>query len=138
MEYYRGILILTTNQIAQFDVAVHSRVHIAVEYTTLNRSQKERIFDGFLKPLDDKGLIENYDRIKEWLSESVYDSTPGLDGRQIRNIITSGLGIARSSEGNGKLKRQHLLEVFQNTSYFKRAYEKEFDKFIEKQNKMIK
>lgn len=136
LEYYQGILILTTNQIAQFDVAVQSRVHIAIEYTTLNRAQKERIFEGFLLPLHKQGLIPGYKEITDWLEESVYDA-PNLDGRQIRNIVTSALGLARAM-GDTYLKKSHLVPVFRNTNNFKRAYEREFENYKASQNKMIK
>lgn len=136
LEYYQGILILTTNQIAQFDVAVLSRIHIAIEYTSLNRNQQERIFNTFLEPLDKKGLVESYDDIKEWLEESVYGSH-NLDGRQIRNIITSGLGLARA-RGHNKLKKTHLQPIFKNTNIFKQSYIREFEKYKTAQNSMIK
>lgn len=34
--------------------------------------------------------------IREWLEEDVI--TMGLDGRQIRNIVTSALGLARAQK----------------------------------------
>lgn len=136
LEYYQGILILTTNQIAQFDVAVQSRIHIAIEYTSLKRVQKARIFDGFLRPLESQGLIHSYQEIVDWLEESVYDASE-LDGRQIRNIVTSALGLARS-RGDTQLKKSHLVPVFRNTNTFKLAYDREFQNYINSQNKMIK
>lgn len=136
LEYYQGILILTTNQIAQFDVAVLSRIHIAIEYTSLNRDQQERIFNTFLDPLDKAGLIESYQDITDWLEESVY-SSHNLDGRQIRNIITSALGLARAN-GDNMLKKAHLQPIFKNTNMFKQAYIREFEKYKTAQNSMIK
>ncbi|KAF7884770.1 uncharacterized protein EAF02_005106 [Botrytis sinoallii] len=55
LEYYQGILMLTTNQIAQFDVAIKSRIHVAFKYEELTPDQALAIFNGFLQPLDKKG-----------------------------------------------------------------------------------
>ena len=108
LDYYQGIMFLTTNQIAQFDVAIPSRIHIAIKYNSLSNDQTEKIFKGFLDPLECQGLIEEYDEIKSWLEEDVYSNK--FDGRQIRNIVTSALGLARDEEnGNG---RKRILSFY--------------------------
>ena len=48
LEYYRGITFLTTSQIAQFDVAVQSRVLIALKNDKLDEEQTFKIFMGFV------------------------------------------------------------------------------------------
>ena len=114
-------MFLTTNQIAQFDVAIPSRIHIAIKYNSLSNDQTEKIFKGFLDPLERQGLIEEYDEIKSWLEEDVYSNK--FDGRQIRNIVTSALGLARDEEngngGKGKLQRRHLKKAVTNAKQFK-------------------
>ena len=32
IEYYQGMLFLTTNRLAEFDPAFHNRIHINIEY----------------------------------------------------------------------------------------------------------
>lgn len=66
----------------------------------------------------------------------MYDA-PNLDSRQIRNIVTSALGLARAI-GDIYLKKSHLVPIFRNTNNFKRAYEREFENYKASQNKMIK
>ena len=51
LEYYQGILILTTNQIAQCDIAFESRVHIPIEYPELDESARRQIWAVFLRKL---------------------------------------------------------------------------------------
>lgn len=132
-------MFLTTNQIAQFDVAIPSRIHISVRYESLKPAQMEQIFKGFLQPLDEKRLVDNYADILEWLKEDVY--IIGFDGRQIRNIITTALGLARAEakhgRGKGNLTKQHLRAVVNNTRSFKSDFTVQYDRYINAQEKLI-
>lgn len=51
LEYYQGILIMTTNQIAQCDPAFASRIHISLEYPALDEPARRQIWTGFLNKL---------------------------------------------------------------------------------------
>ncbi|KAM3072469.1 hypothetical protein ACMFMG_009269 [Clarireedia jacksonii] len=131
LEYYQGILMLTTNQIAQFDVAIKSRIHVAFKYDELNPTQTLAIFNGFLGSLQKKGLIANMGDINEWLTEDV--QRLGLDGRQIRNIVTSAMGLARAeAKANGtsaKLSKKHLKAMVTNVKDFKDEFIKAFERY---------
>jgi ATP-dependent Clp protease ATP-binding subunit ClpA len=136
-------MFLTTNQIAQFDVAIPSRIHIAIKYETLSRVQMDKIFRGFLKPLEDRGLVEDYEGIMQYLKEDVYSSANKFDGRQIRNAVTTALGLARAeSELNkgskGKLRQTHLKRAINNANAFKSDFSVQFDRYKSSQNDMIK
>ncbi|KAK1991740.1 hypothetical protein LX36DRAFT_704521 [Colletotrichum falcatum] len=135
LEYYQGIMFLTTNQIAQFDAAIPSRIHVSIQYDSLKKEQMAKIFGGFLEPLEKSNLIDNYRDIKKWLDEDVYEV--GLDGRQIRNIVTTALGLARA-DGSGKLKKHHLKSVFINVRSFKTEFTVQYDRYISSQEKLIK
>ncbi|KAK6337267.1 hypothetical protein TWF730_002673 [Orbilia blumenaviensis] len=140
LEYYQGIMFLTTNQIAQFDVAIPSRIHVAIQYQSLKPPQMKEIFAGFIKPLADDDLVEDYAEILEWLEEDVYSI--GFDGRQIRNIVTTALGLARAElkrgKGKGKLTKVHLKTVINNARAFKADFLVQYDRYISAQEKMIK
>ncbi|KAL4821918.1 P-loop containing nucleoside triphosphate hydrolase protein [Aspergillus spinulosporus] len=140
LEYYQGIMFLTTNQIAQFDIAIPSRIHVALRYETLNKDQMKKIFMGFLDPLETKGLINDYDDIQDWLAEDVYKL--GFDGRQIRNIVTTALGLARADRNDprssGKLHKKHLKLAVNNVHAFKNDFLVQMDRYINSQEKMIK
>ncbi|EXJ82358.1 hypothetical protein A1O3_06171 [Capronia epimyces CBS 606.96] len=126
LEYYQGILMLTTNQIAKFDVAVQSRIHVAFKYISLNEEQTMAIFEGFLGPLAKKGLVKNWEDVKEWLEEDVVKM--GFDGRQIRNIVTSALGLARAQR-KSRLDKSDLKLVMNNVKDFKDEFIKQFEKY---------
>lgn len=134
LEYYQGIMMLTTNQIAQFDVAVQSRIQVAIKYVNLNKEQTMAIFEGFLEPLAKRGLVKDMEDIRSWLKEDVIKM--GLDGRQIRNIITSSLSLARA-QGKPRLEKRHLKTMLGNVKDFKDEFIKQFEKYKSEQQGMI-
>ncbi|KAG9660618.1 P-loop containing nucleoside triphosphate hydrolase protein, partial [Aureobasidium melanogenum] len=79
LEYYDGILILTTNRVGTFDEAFKSRIQLAIHYPTLNRSDREQIWKLFLDSIKDKVEVTN----AQLFTLAKYP----LNGRQIRNTI---------------------------------------------------
>ena len=70
VEYYEGILILTTNRIKTFDVVVQSRVHLVVRYQDLTVEDRKQVFKTFCSQLTTencselraiKGYIDDFD-----------------------------------------------------------------------------
>ena len=92
------------------------------------------IFEGFLKPLAERGLVKDMDNIREWLLEDVVKM--GLDGRQIRNIITSALGLARA-QGKTRLERNDIKMMLNNVKDFKDEFIKQYEKYKSEQQGMI-
>lgn len=125
---------LTTNQIANFDVAVQSRIHVAIKYTQLSPGQTIAIFNGFLRPLVDRGCVDEYDDIQEWIREDM--SGVGLDGRQIRNIVTSALALARA-EKKTKLDKKHLKRISNNVRNYKHDFIVQFERYKNSQEGMV-
>lgn len=122
---------LTTNQIARFDIAVQSRIHIAIKYNKLNPKQTMAIFKGFLDPLNDKGLIKNTEELEDWLEDDVCQL--GLDGRQIRNIVTSALSLARADKRSA-LEKKDIKKVLTNVKDFKGEFISQFEKYMHDQD----
>lgn len=125
---------LTTNQIAQFDVAVQSRIHVAIKYVKLDATQTMAIFKGFLEPLAKRGLVKDMEEIRVWLEEDVIRM--GLDGRQIRNIVTSALGLARA-QGSTRLEKSHIKMMLSNVKDFKDEFIEQFEKYKSEQQGMV-
>ena len=92
------------------------------------------IFLGFLEPLAKVGLVAKMERIKEWLEEDV--STMGLDGRQIRNIVTSALGLARAQKKD-QLEHSDIKLMLNNVKDFKYEFIKQYEKYKTEQMGMI-
>lgn len=52
LEYYEGIMFLTTNRVQTFDAAFQSRIHISLEYPELDKKSRKAIWVNFLKQHD--------------------------------------------------------------------------------------
>lgn len=80
LEYFQGILFLTTNRVETFDDAFQSRIHIALRYGDLNAKAKRSIWKMFLE------RVRALDGVKTALfTEGDYDklSRHILNGRQV-------------------------------------------------------
>ncbi|CAI6341353.1 unnamed protein product [Periconia digitata] len=146
LEYYHGIMFLTTNNIATFDIAIPSRVHVAIKYDSLNVDQMKAIFKGFLDKLNENNAVDDYDEIMDtWFDENIRKAQ--FDGRQIRNTVTVALGLARASRdnnlsnnslSNGKLTQDHLKMAFENVKNFQSEFRSQMQRYIDDQGGMVK
>ncbi|KAH6988873.1 P-loop containing nucleoside triphosphate hydrolase protein [Ilyonectria sp. MPI-CAGE-AT-0026] len=110
LEYYDGILILTSNRVGTFDQAFKSRIQLALHYEKLSRDQRFKIWSNFFTRLQDFGgkdinLSDLYDHIGELAD---YD----MNGREIRNTITTARQLAQFDEkvlSHDQIK--HVIEV---------------------------
>jgi uncharacterized protein YpuA (DUF1002 family) len=92
-------------------------VDLAVQYSELSGDQKKAIFRSFTSQLQEKDLLDDPADIKDWIEDGV--KRYNFDGRQIRNIVSTALGIALAD--NRKLKRRDLDKVSRQTNIFKRS-----------------
>ncbi len=53
LEYYKGILFLTTNRVGTFDEAFMSRIHIQIHYPEFTDEERDRLWDTFFHKLED-------------------------------------------------------------------------------------
>lgn len=81
LEYYEGILFLTTNRIDNIDAAFQSRIHVSMSYPDLNDESRRHIWENFLRGLE----VEN-----EWSAKDLDElAKVQLNGRQIKNVLKS-------------------------------------------------
>lgn len=102
LEYYRGIMFLTTNRIGSFDEAFKSRIHVAIRYPDLDATARRTIWDNFLKKTQKTyqyGVEVTADQL-DHLADKV------LNGREIRNIVKSAQLLA--SRTKHPLRKSHL------------------------------
>jgi hypothetical protein len=126
-----GILFLTTNQIAQFDVAVQSRIHIALKYEPLNEAQTSAIFMQFLNQLQEKNKVRSLSKIEEWLESDLLRRKASFDGRQIRNIVSCAMSLARAEDRS--LEKDDLVKVVDIVRDFKTEFQLQFDRYLRSQ-----
>ncbi|KAE8378061.1 P-loop containing nucleoside triphosphate hydrolase protein [Aspergillus bertholletiae] len=78
LEYYQGILVLTTNRVKNIDDAFHSRVHMSLQYPNLSVAAREKIWRNFAVHIGGLRLSdEEYNQLAQ----------RELNGRQIKNIF---------------------------------------------------
>jgi len=125
LEYYDGILILTSNRVGIFDEAFKSRIQLALHYKKLDRAQREHIWTNFMDRL--KELGENFNEVEirgkiKLLSE--YE----MNGRQIRNAITTARQLALFRKT--AMSWDHLEHSIKVSG--------QFDKYLEEVHNQIK
>lgn len=87
MEYYRGILFLTTNRVGHFDDAFISRIHVVIRYESFTNAERERIWTQFFDKLrKERGKYIEISRkaIRYVTTDPEMTSIP-WNGREIRN-----------------------------------------------------
>lgn len=87
LEYYQGVLFLTTNRVDTFDPAFHSRISLALHYPELDVRARREVWHVLLAKAEFSAGRE----VQELASHS-------LNGRQIKNVIRVALARA-TSEG---------------------------------------
>jgi SpoVK/Ycf46/Vps4 family AAA+-type ATPase len=71
LEYYQGMMFLTTNRIAQIDNAIASRIHFKLKYDKLNLEQRTNIWRRFLEKAATPQGAPSYsqDAFDSWVRE---------------------------------------------------------------------
>jgi hypothetical protein len=106
LEYYEGILFLTTNRATSIDPAFESRIHISLEYPPLDAEARVAIWRGFLGRADDVVAGKSHAVTPDEVTQL---SELNLNGRQIKNILkTANLLACHRSD---VLSMEHLRTV---------------------------
>lgn len=126
LEYYDGILVLTSNRVGTFDEAFKSRIQLAVHYKNLDLDQRTQIWRNFiarLEELEEEGIdfADLKDNIKNLAANK-------LNGREIRNVITTARQYARWERQQPK-QQNYMLDYKVMDSVLKTAGE--FDEYIQ-------
>jgi SpoVK/Ycf46/Vps4 family AAA+-type ATPase len=90
LEYFKGILILTTNRQKTIDSAFESRIHFSCEYPNLSDQSREAIWRKFLKRVAEGGRTEVIANDDDYGRLAAFN----LNGRQIKNVTSVAQSIA--------------------------------------------
>ncbi|TFK33931.1 P-loop containing nucleoside triphosphate hydrolase protein [Crucibulum laeve] len=102
LEYYQGILFLTTNMIAQCDSAFESRIHFTINYPPLDYSSRRQVWKTFIKRASPTEVTDaDIDTL----------ANEDMNGRQIKNTISTAQSIALSEEK--ELAAEHIRTVLE-------------------------
>ena len=83
LEYFQGILFLTTNRVETFDDAIQSRVHVALRYVELDHKARKEVWRMFIEKCRAMEGMETV-KFKDSDFESLARKT--MNGRQVRYI----------------------------------------------------
>ncbi|KAF2799847.1 hypothetical protein K505DRAFT_230068 [Melanomma pulvis-pyrius CBS 109.77] len=106
LEYYQGILFLTTNRVATFDEAFQSRIHMGIKYDNLTSKARQEIWKHHINKvvhMEGQESVPFKDSDIEELSHKV------LNGRQIKNNVKTAQSIALSEKEVFSIK--HIKRV---------------------------
>ena len=86
IEYYQGIMFLTTNRHLDLDPAFKSRIHLRIKFKRPDAEMRAAIWYNFLRKLDD---------CKDWKESAFTRLGEDLDlnGREIKNLLRTCLLI---------------------------------------------
>ncbi|CAG8972116.1 hypothetical protein HYALB_00008121 [Hymenoscyphus albidus] len=90
VEYYRGILFLTTNRVGHFDDAFISRIHVVIHYEKFNDEYRQRVWTQFFNKLESerkKEIAISSSAKKYVLNDPDMRRIP-WNGREIRNELS--------------------------------------------------
>jgi hypothetical protein len=96
LEYFEGVMFLTTNRVERLDPAFYSRIHRTLKYPKLDIEARKTIWKGFLRTgygLDtiDRDLEEKYVVSEEDIERL---AEVEMNGRQIKNIVKTATLLA--------------------------------------------
>lgn len=105
LEYYEGILFLTTNRVDNIDAAFQSRIHISMQYNELSTSSRRHVWVNFLS---------HGGKAKHGFCDEELDKLAGykMNGREIKNILkTAQLLASKKNEGLGYTHVASVLAI---------------------------
>ena len=90
MEYYEGVLFLTTNRVGHIDDSFISRITCSIAYSPLSPEAKSKIARRFIRRFEETGTIEVEPRAECY----VIEHSSELNGRQLRNVLQNAVALA--------------------------------------------
>lgn len=118
LEYYAGILFLTTNRVGVIDEAFKSRIHVSLRYPSLGLLETKKIWENLLNRIERDNQTRTvkvvFDRISllAWAENHYAAREPSRttwNGRQIRNAFQTAIALGRA-ERLKKLKEKDITE----------------------------
>ena len=133
LEYYSGVIILTTNRVGEFDEAFRSRIHVSLYYPKLDKESTSKIWEKNILRIKtgDLGIDLEEEAIRRFSERHWIENTDKpsrrWNGRQIKNAFQTALALAnwdfyeskRSPERERPLvKAEHFDRVAKTSAHF--------------------
>lgn len=126
IEYFEGILFLTSNRPASIDPAFRSRIHLALSYPPLSPPARRRLWEHWL-------VDTASGRRPAWLEGDVIQQLAGanVNGREIKNIMRVAHALARNDK-----RAIESTDVFQALEAHER-FQSDFEKGAGEENNAV-
>ncbi|PLB42709.1 uncharacterized protein BDW47DRAFT_121810 [Aspergillus candidus] len=113
LEYFQGILFLTTNRVETFDDAFQSRIHVALRYGDLTTKAKRSVWKMFVERVQAMEGVQT-----AVFSDKDFDalSRHNLNGRQIKNSVRTAQALAVNERT--PLSMEHIKRVLEVAETF--------------------
>lgn len=113
LEYYDGILVLTTNRVGTFDEAFKSRIQLALRYPNLDEEQRQEIWRNFFYMLRRTKERVDFDDLEMNIEKL---AAVEINGRQIRNAVTTARHLAKFRKE--RLVYKHMQQAIATVTKF--------------------
>ncbi|CCC13169.1 hypothetical protein SMACR_06388 [Sordaria macrospora] len=156
LEYYNGVLFLTTNRIGDFDEVFASRVHVSLYYPHLDLQSTPKIFELNLERIvkqsqeKNRAITIDQEKIMQFIHLH-WESKDRMrwNGRQIRNGCQTALALAEFEAQGGNLERvvdanaevkityKHIRIVSKSYREFNHYLERVYDRDLDRRAKYM-
>ncbi|KAK5079140.1 hypothetical protein LTR64_002439 [Lithohypha guttulata] len=109
LEYFQGVLFLTTNRVSTFDPAFKSRIHLALKYNALTATARKELFANFISRTSKNPPIFDDETLGRLAAVDI-------NGRQIKNAVRTASALARDQ--GVELNEDHLQVVIETIAEF--------------------
>jgi AAA+ superfamily predicted ATPase len=116
LEYFQGIIFLTSNRVSVFDDAIKSRIHLALQYASPDKVVRRQLWQKHLANVPAEEIEMDVDAGLDALEDTT------MNGREISNSITTARTLAKS-EGS-KLKLEYLQAIVQVWREFEESFQR--------------
>ena len=108
LEYFSGIVFLTSNRVEDFDQAMKSRIHLALQFLPPPNDTRRRIWRQQLLSIsvEERDTELDDQEMERWLDHLVKED---MNGREIANSVGTARTLARFNKQ--KLSLEHLETV---------------------------
>ncbi|KAI0023983.1 P-loop containing nucleoside triphosphate hydrolase protein [Xylariomycetidae sp. FL0641] len=145
LEYYAGILFLTTNRVGAFDPAFRSRIHLSLFYPGLDFERTMAIWEKhvarFIQEKDNAegGGFSSFDIDKNGIKDFVGRTCGELrwNGRQIKNAWQTALALAKYEASKKAKETGSLQRVILSAGMFEKVAQasRQFDDYLQQTHK---
>jgi SpoVK/Ycf46/Vps4 family AAA+-type ATPase len=128
LEYFDGVLFLTTNRVMKLDIAMLSRIHYAIHFSELTKDQETGIWNEQVGQLEvakgnvtfkEKAKIKNYvESYQKRPRGARFNQRIGLNGREIHNVFKTAQHMA-NGDGGRQIRKEDLVDAIEAIENFR-------------------